>query len=432
MDSLITRYFTQFTFSNISRNTTLDPFEKELYSGYILDKKIFSHFLNENNENRIILSGNSIYCHYPRNIWLFNHVNQVIFEEIVDINQNSSIQNLNNSTIVQVQKFICHKTNFTESANKLLSPCIIAGKLGFPSIMCKVGNNTYINVKAILRRFSDALEDEQKKFDAIYLIIETIEEIEENIFSDLTFEFISIYSCNNLKRIHRNAFKITNYVTTGFNIQFNPLLTLQENPIFEILSEFVNLQFVTLVNNGFSKLPSLAFKPLIKYQDNLINFNFANDKIELESFVFYNFHNLEKIRITCNEMKKLKKDTFTMKPSSKYLTIDFSDPMFQEPKIDSSSFDVDSLTGINRPTKLVLATSAQRNVLTYLDEKVFKPFLLDNSKNLIELYGRGIDCQDCRNFWIKNNPSLLKKILNFSCANGKGIYDCKNFNNCTS
>ena len=419
-------YFSQFTFSNINRNTTLDPLEKNLILN-TLDKKLFSHFLNE---NRIILSKDSVDCLNGRNIWLFNHANQVIFFEIAEIKENSSSHNLNKSKIIPT--FICHKTNFTDSANKQLSPCSIIGKPGLFSIICKGDNNTYIYVKNILKRFSDNLEDEQKKFDAFHMEIKTIEEIEENFFTDLTFDFISIFSCNKLKRIHRNAFSITNYMTTGINIQHNPLLNSQDNPIFKILREFVNLKFITLVNNGISKLPSLAFKPSVKYQDNLINFNFANDKIELESFIFYNFHNLEKIRITCNELKQLKTDTFTMKPSRKYLTIDFSDPMFQKPKMNSSSFDVGSLTGINRPTKLVLATSAERHVLTYLDEEIFKPFLLDNSKNLIELNGKGIDCQDCRNIWIKDNPALLRKILNFKCANGEDIQNCKNFNNCSS
>ena len=424
LDTLNKTYYSQFTFSDINRVTAIIASEKDVD---VLERKIFSPFLNENSKNEIWLSNKSFDREDCRNQWLLNHINQVkFFKSSKFSDKNRKIHSQDNIEFIAIENYEWSNNTFIKCANKILSPCYIREQSGLDSIVC---NGNIPNLKNIFHTFSDYLENGQRNFDGLFISNNAIKEISENTFSDLTFDYISISSCNKLKKIHRNAFTITNNVTTRINIQDNVLLNFEENSITEIFTKFVKLEHLTFVNIGSLKLQSFAFQPLITYQDNLKNLNFENEKIEIENFAFYNLPNLEKIRITSNEVKQLKKDTFTMKPSRKYLTLDLSDPMFV-PKINNTNFQVGSLTGIDRPTRLILATSTKRNVLTYLNEKIFLPFLLDNSKNIIELVGEGLDCQDCRNIWIKNNPALLKKILNFSCADGKRIMDCDNFKNC--
>ena len=97
------------------------------------------------------------------------------------------------------------------------------------------------------------------------------------------------------------------------------------------------------------------------------------------------------------------------------LTIDF----YGCPLINSSVFSEKSLINIKRPTNIRFGVFNYPKQVTYLDEKVFLPFLLDNESNTIELKDAKFDCNDCRNYWLKKHPKLVPRLLNTKCSNEK-------------
>ena len=114
--------------------------------------------------------------------------------------------------------------------------------------------------------------------------------------------------------------------------------------------------------------------------------------------------------------------------------------------LSGHSFAPKAFSNIRKPTKFYLADQYWNILLqtpiTYLPEKTFLPFLQMSDNNRIELSEFHLDCNDCRNAWLKNNPNQLNKVmivknkltdndLPQSTCNNEKLKDKDNFNNCT-
>lgn len=101
--------------------------------------------------------------------------------------------------------------------------------------------------------------------------------------------------------------------------------------------------------------------------------------------------------------------------------------------LNGSGFKDSSLSYIRRPTILSIVGNLG---LTYLNESVFKPFLESNPENRIHIKNslsfveNSIDCNDCKNYWIKKDPKFLGKIDLTHCSNGKEFMNSSNFAKC--
>ncbi len=80
-------------------------------------------------------------------------------------------------------------------------------------LWCQIDGNDLIcdanyhrfNILAEIEYLSQTLSEE-KKFENLMLMRTRIEEIPENVFQDLCFNYVEIFNAKNLKRIHTNAF----------------------------------------------------------------------------------------------------------------------------------------------------------------------------------------------------------------------------------
>ena len=111
-------------------------------------------------------------------------------------------------------------------------------------------------------------------------------------------------------------------------------------------------------------------------------------------------------------------------PSNNSLTIYLFDN-----RLNGSSFTVNTFLTNQRPTRLSLDIGNKAHI-TYLDEKVFLPFLMANSQNTINLRHHNIDCEDCRNYWLIENPGLLSNINNLLCSDNHEFTNNSNFKTC--
>ena len=254
-----------------------------------------------------------------------------------------------------------------------------------------------------------------------------ITELKENTFKDITFDEITIENCDNLTKIHKNAFIETEFVTKGLYIKENFLLSSDDNSIFEVFSKFINLEELQLEDNNITEIPSNAFQRIIGYQDNLRNLSFSGETIKkIGSRPFSLLNGLTHLTISNTMINYIPEDAFEFEEgSNQQLTLE----LYLNHQLNSSSFHQDSLTHFKRPVLINLGWPG--NYFEYLDENIFRKFLSSNPQNKINLVNDLFDCNNCKNLWLKYEPSLLERLVGLSCSNKKKFNDTGNFANCT-
>ena len=316
---------------------------------------------------------------------------------------------------ISVIKSICPE-------NDLIKPCFCEDN----SIYC-TGNYGF-DLENIFNSLSKSLSKPSKYFEKFLLSNTAIKELKENTFKDINFGEIFIGSCDNLSLIDKNAFKGTDLFTTRLEISESPALSSPDNSIFEALAKFVKIEKISLSNVNITEIPSKAFKPLNGYQNNLRELYFTGKSFtKLGSKAFSQINNLKILSFEQVTFQQIPDKAFSFESGSNFtLILSFA----ANERINSSVFAENSLIDIKRPTKLILGSPRYPHKITYLDEKVFLPFLLDKSLNSIDLLGESFDCSDCRNYWIKKNSTISSQITHLNCSNGKDLNDQDNFSSC--
>ena len=99
--------------------------------------------------------------------------------------------------------------------------------------------------------------------------------------------------------------------------------------------------------------------------------------------------------------------------------------------LNSTVFSVNSLTKFKRSARIII-DMPKDSAIQYLNQKIFEPFLLSKVDNKVAIWTGSLNCDDCRNYWLKRNPNLLKQLVDARCTSGKSISDPINFKNCSS
>ena len=267
-----------------------------------------------------------------------------------------------------------------------------------------------------------------KHFYNFYLNNTFITELKENTFSDITFDRIDIENCKNLGNISEKAFTTTQLKTYFIGFENNPSLTSPNHSIFRALSKFTNALAIEFLKNNISEIPSNAFGD----QDKLRELVFTGESIKMiGNNAFSGLKNLNILHIDLTSIDLFPENAFEFNEESNqtlYLYI------YGNKVLNSSGFSKSSLTKLKRPCEINLDTlyPLDHTLFSYLDQKVFEPFLILNTNNKIILHERNLDCSDCRNYWLKKNPNLLKQVFYYKCSNGKMLEDLVNFKNCSN
>ena len=372
-----------------------------------LEENIFKPLLSENPKNKIQMDYVKFDCNNCKNNWLRKPSN--LLGRFYNL-QCSNNKNFNDPD------------NFAEcKPYQSLEPC----KFERPNTeqqLLYCGGNTDIDLKAIFHNLSKQLSDNEKHFTYFYLRNTYINVLEENTFKDITFDEIEISGCDNLTNIERYAFNTTDLVTKKIWLKENINLYLDET-FYDILSSFVNVEFIYLNDIGFNEIPSKAFRPLNGYQNNLKTLLLDQDLTKIGSYAFSNLKNLTTLSLKCNSLNSIQDYAFEFEGySDKQLEIDF------RYNWNFSIFNETTFRNIRRPTELQIWDRLNGY---YLEEKVFLPFLLENEENSIKLTNVEVfDCNDCRNYWIKYNRNITQRVT-ANCSNKKQLIDPDNFKNCT-
>jgi hypothetical protein len=267
----------------------------------------------------------------------------------------------------------------------------------------------------------------EKHFKQFYLNNVAITEIEENTFFEVTFDEIIIDRAANLKSINSHAFNSTNLVTKSFRLHYSPIVNSPPNhDAFLMLSSFINLEELEFTGTQISEIPSYAFRPIIGIQSKLSNINFQDNKIEkIGNYSFYDLKNLKELDLSLNPLKLISMNSFHFRNVSNQT---FNLHLDSINTLNGSSFAINSLSDIKRPTAIYLCSDPN---LKFIDETIFLPFFESNHKNTIfSYYSLGIDCDDCRSHWLVKESKYLQRFDQIICLNGNDIRNINNFKNC--
>ena len=184
----------------------------------------------------------------------------------------------------------------------------------------------------------------------------------------------------------------------------------------------------------------------------------ARERFTRISSAAFNVDNIDYIDIWGTNISVIEDNAFYSKKKSvwtfgywtQWLDNDFILQLMDNHQLSGDSFAPKAFSNIHKPTKLyfghdenVFDDDNSLTSITYLPEKTFLPFLQISDNNLVLLEGFPLDCNDCRNAWLKNNPNELKKVFTkiyieinhyslLRCPNNKKFDDEVNFNNCTT
>ena len=306
--------------------------------------------------------------------------------------------------------------------SSLIKPCFCI----YDSINC--GGNHDIDLVKIFETLSKHLTETKsgKRFNGFHLNNTFITELKENTFSDITFGGINIENCHSLRSIHENAFSKADLVVENFNLVNNTMLSWKNTSIFKILSKFHQIQTIELsYNNNIHEIPPNAFENNLAKLEQLLIFK-PGSLTKLGGHAFSKLTALRMLHILQTSIDLIPERAFEFNEVSKQsLTLYLG---FNK-LLNSSRFARHSLERFKRPTKIQFIYAGD-SIFGYLDEKIFQPFLKANPENQIASYIGFLDCNDCRNSWLKKNHELIKQVIHLPCTNQKKINDSSSFANC--
>ena len=215
--------------------------------------------------------------------------------------------------------------------------------------------------------------------------------LNENEFADLTFETITTFHVN---RIHNKAFGKTALTLKRFWCMADSIEhSLPNHDLWKAISQLTEATDISL-NVSVTEIPKNVITPPNGTESQIQElwlYNF-NQKMTVKGGAFQNLNQIQRIRLW-GKFNKIEKGAFGFnQKSDERLIIDIlSDPKFTGDAFENGTFD-----GIQRPVSVSFLI---RGGLDYLPEGPFKTFLDQNKENKVELY-RGINCEDCRSYWL--------------------------------
>lgn len=272
-------------------------------------------------------------------------------------------------------------------------PCVCEQQ----TIRCE--GNQSIDLKSLFNNISKSLTKDEKNFQFFVLNNNGIKRLENNTFKDITFRFVTIIDVQSLQTIDPNAFDGTSEMIETFEMSGeNSLKDMSQ--LFRVLNSFKNVISMTLNIYGLESLPSYAFYGLKRLQD---------------------------LTLTNTQLSHLSDNCLHFETNSdQSLIIDLSDNNLTE-----FSFERNSLLGVKRPLELDL----RDNKLTFLEKNIFKPFLLSDINNAINLSANPLNCSDCRLQWLVEDKHIFESnVLEARCAHFVSVFelDQNGFQHCPS
>jgi hypothetical protein len=261
----------------------------------------------------------------------------------------------------------------------------------------------------------------EQVYEEINIDNSKLEEIPENAFGKMSFEFIFLRKgCSSLKKIHPNTFLHQYNTAVGLFVEAENVISASPNSFYDLANSFIKLQNLRY----YSKIGTLEEKFSEKFSKNLGLTVLRVDSIK--GSPFSNMSNIDYITIQGKNFNRIQSGALKIGDGyNRFIGIDLT-----ENKLNGSSFEKGCFT--DSSTKQSIRLSFSHNQITYLDEAIFLPFLVKNASNTLWFsytpeITNPLDCDDCRSAWIcKSSTShqVRDRIVNAFCVDGRNLTDC--------
>ncbi|KAJ6217980.1 hypothetical protein RDWZM_009137 [Blomia tropicalis] len=298
--------------------------------------------------------------------------------------------------------------------NYLINPCHCSDG----RITCD-GEYSY-NLKNIFTKLNRTLRHEvDRTFEEFVLNNTDISELVDDVFGMIRFRKIRLVDALSLRRISGNAFAKNGDLVEQFVASGESLLgeDAHSNDLFDAFNQLTNCKRIWLNRNRLRSIPTVAFgkRANSNFQLEELNFNkFSSKNGNIRSvgnFAFYYLNQLTYLYLSHQRINYLPSNAFDFeRPSNRTLYIYLGNN-----KLNNTSFEKGIFLNTKRPVHLELYWNPD---LTYLDEKVFAPFLDQNKQNKISLQDNPLTC-DCNSYWmVRDKEKYQDQLSNVMCKIG--------------
>jgi len=236
------------------------------------------------------------------------------------------------------------------------------------------GNRGY-NLSSIFSAVTKSLTTEQKHFSELSIKNHGITELEDNVLNGLKFSKITIREAYNLSRISAKAFNGTEDTLEEFVLDSKNQIG-KNGHISELFDAFTSLPNLKIFHLNAYFIDSIAEGLFKNHQDKLTDIDLAFNLEgrgtinKVGNKAFYNLNNLQSLNIGIQSIDFLPKSAFDFELASNQ-TIHI---YLHNNNLNETSFESGIFENTKRPVYLFL----KGNKITFLDEKIFSPFLKYN------------------------------------------------------
>ncbi len=298
---------------------------------------------------------------------------------------------------------------------EVLYPCKCINK----QIDCTALDVGSYDIKFIFQALSNNVKTESDRhFDSFTLSNKLIEEFEDNVFGNITFDNIIIVNSDNFKRISAHAFKSS--VDTLESFTEVAISKIGENSngyeFFKVMSSLNNLNKIQLQLHKIPAIPPNAFNNPKQTKLEAIDFNSHTRLIgaikSIGNNAFSALTNLKFLNLYGLEIDHIPKHAFDFNvPSNQSLHINLGDN-----PLNGSSFEMGAFLNAKRPLNLNFFSRGAIK-MDYLDGNIFLPFLKSDKRNILsftrEPSGFQFAC-DCLSHWLVKEKALIKDQVNLN------------------
>jgi hypothetical protein len=281
------------------------------------------------------------------------------------------------------------------------------------------GGDQIFDMKKIFHRLSKTSKYVDSPYEILVFNNSKIVEIPEDILGNFTFKAIFFADpvdangmnrcCDNLEKVNHKAFSSSFKTTQELNL-FTKRLQTWKNP---------NPYSLIDLSNQFKNLTELRIETLIDLDDESFGKNLSSLKrldLKVNSIngsPFKEMNDLEVLLLSggVGTLDHISSNAFRFN-NRKNNDTEFLLQLYfwSYDHLNGYSFEIGSLINFN--TSVQINFSSNRN-FKFLREIIFFPFFEKNIRNKLHL--DGIDCNDCRNYWIFKKKDILEGRLTAFC-----------------
>ncbi|OTF78029.1 hypothetical protein BLA29_005528 [Euroglyphus maynei] len=300
------------------------------------------------------------------------------------------------------------------------------------SVITCIGNRM-TQLRQIFQQIPPKNGENVRTIEWFYMIDTGLESLENNLFENIHFENVYLQNCPKLLFLNEYTFGnesrlfVRNIYLNTTNLSDHSRL---KRKTFKALSSLRNLNVLEFQSHSIRTLPYKAFNKFTNVK--IIRFYNPEQRghlIRIESKAFYRATFVEEIDLKNNQIKQIGSYAFQFQRYSPHeLRIYLSGN-----DLHTDSFELNAFNGCNgRNVILYLGDYGHCNLmLKTLKQNIFESFLWENDKNIIDMYGCPLICDEQMD-WIlidsNNRNNYRYQIRNLICYNKTKLIDTDRYN----